>query len=128
MNEPVEELTIAEAAERYGVNRRTLQKATERGDIPARHLARGETRAGGNPRHDPVRAEDTPVVAIEINSVTLADASSLNAATPAWPGQYQRFLHGAAIRTILEWKIAARAGFREWTPLVAAPGHGRPRA
>lgn len=39
MNEPVEELTIAEAAERYGVNRRTLQKATERGDIPARKLA-----------------------------------------------------------------------------------------
>lgn len=36
---PTEELTIADAAERYGVNRRTLQKVTERGDIPARKLA-----------------------------------------------------------------------------------------
>ena len=41
MNESTipEELTIADAAERYGVNRRTLQKATERGDIPGRKLA-----------------------------------------------------------------------------------------
>lgn len=33
------ELTIAEAAEKYGVNRRTLQRATERGRIPSRKIA-----------------------------------------------------------------------------------------
>lgn len=33
---PPEELTIANAAEKYGVNRRTLQRATERGTIPSR--------------------------------------------------------------------------------------------
>ena len=30
------ELTIADAAEKYDVNRRTLQRATERGTIPSR--------------------------------------------------------------------------------------------
>jgi hypothetical protein len=33
------ELTIAAAAEKYGVNRRTLQRATERGTIPSRKIA-----------------------------------------------------------------------------------------
>lgn len=32
-------LTIADAAEKYGVNRRTLQRATERGTIPSRMIA-----------------------------------------------------------------------------------------
>ena len=36
---PPEELTIAEAAKRFDVNRRTLQRATERGTIPARKIA-----------------------------------------------------------------------------------------
>lgn len=36
---PTEELTIADAAEKYGVNRRTLQRATERGTIPSRMFA-----------------------------------------------------------------------------------------
>ena len=36
---PPEELTIAEAAKRFDVNRRTLQRATERGAIPARKIA-----------------------------------------------------------------------------------------
>lgn len=36
---PAEELTIADAAKRYDVNRRTLQRATERGTIPARKIA-----------------------------------------------------------------------------------------
>ncbi|AKF14468.1 hypothetical protein SEA_FLAGSTAFF_31 [Mycobacterium phage FlagStaff] len=33
---PVEELTLQVAAERYGVNLRTLQKAAERGDVLAK--------------------------------------------------------------------------------------------
>jgi excisionase family DNA binding protein len=33
------ELTIADAAERYGVNRRSLQRAVERGKIPSRMFA-----------------------------------------------------------------------------------------
>lgn len=39
--EPTEatELTIADAAERFAVNRRTLQRATERGTIPNRKIA-----------------------------------------------------------------------------------------
>lgn len=37
---PLEELlSIAEAAERYGVNRRSLQRNVERGIIPARKFA-----------------------------------------------------------------------------------------
>lgn len=36
---PAEELTIADAAKRYDVNRRTLQRATERGTIPSRKIA-----------------------------------------------------------------------------------------
>lgn len=39
-NPPTEnELPIADAAEKYGVNRRTLQRATERGTIPSRMFA-----------------------------------------------------------------------------------------
>lgn len=36
---PTEELTIADAAVKYDVNRRTLQRATERGTIPSRKIA-----------------------------------------------------------------------------------------
>lgn len=32
-------MTIAEAAKRYDLNRRTLQRATERGTIPSRKIA-----------------------------------------------------------------------------------------
>lgn len=34
-----DEMTIADAAEKFDVNRRTLQRATERGTIPSRMFA-----------------------------------------------------------------------------------------